>query len=134
MIWIPLSLMVATLFLAGVRSLGAAPDDDQRDTRGLALLFAAAAVWVAVEVFATTDLKALAQGVQDRALALAAAHPGWLTFGLGALGATLAFAGLGGAAGRAMRGDAEGPMVSLTAPLLAAGAGAVLLLGALARV
>lgn len=134
MIWIPLSVMVATLFLAGARSLGAPAGDAGRDTRGLALLFAGAAVWCAIELFATADWKALAQGAQAAALGFAAAHPGWLTFALGALGAALAFAGLGRAAGRALRADPDGPMVSLAAPLLAAGAGGLLLLGALARV
>jgi hypothetical protein len=133
MIWIPLLTMLTALALreafrlAGTR--GQAPIE-----RPLPFVFAGAAVWLLVEIFLHLDLKTLARETQTGLLAVDAAHGGLVTALMTAAGLWLFAFGGGRAAGRVIEADPEGPIVSVTGPVLAALAGLVLLLLAYFRI
>jgi len=131
MIWIPLALMAITLLLAHVSSAATMPS---AAATFLSAVVAGAALWFLALLFTTVDLLDLARETTERAATLAAEHPGRVTVGLAALGLLLGFAGGGSAAGRAVAADPQGPLVSLAAPVLMAGAGMVLVLAALLRI
>lgn len=130
MIWIPLALMAITLLLAHVSSAETLPS---AASTFLSAVFAGASVWLVALLFTTVDLLAVVRQVTEDAAALATVHPGRLTFALGSLGLLLGFVGGGSAAGRMVAADPQGPLVSLTAPVLMAGAGFVLVVAALLR-
>lgn len=132
MIWLPLLLLCLALILAVTRSVTGAVAG--RGSLAVGLLLAGSAVWLVGAIFLTVDLLALAADVKAGALAAAATHPRLLTATLAVLGLALGFGGMGRAAGRALEADPQGPQVSLTAPILAAGLGFVLVLTALMRV
>lgn len=131
MIWIPLALLAITLLLAHVSSAETLPS---AASTFLAAVFAGAAVWLIFLLFTTVDLLQFARDVTEGGAALAEAYPRHLTTGLAAIGLLLGFVGGGSAAGRVFAADPQGPLVSLTVPVMVACAGVVLVLAALLRI
>ena len=131
MLLIPLSVMAVALALNETRRLTGATSGFI--TVLLALIFAVAALATLGMLFVSVDMLAVAGETKAAIRAGLAANPTEVTAGLAGLGLVFGFAGAGRAAGRVIHADPNGPLVSVTAPVLLAGLGVVMVLAALAR-
>jgi hypothetical protein len=131
MLLLPLCLMAAALVLNEARRLTGAPANWV--TVVLALVFSASALGFLGVLFLTVDMLAVAGEAKAAIRAEIAAHPTQITVLLAVFGMIFGFVGAGRAAGRIVNADPNGPLVSVTAPVLLAGLGGVMVLAALLR-